>query len=169
MSIAECVITANQLNETVKGKIITKVTANQNPHTFVWFALEPAYAFCDSYNSSKFAEQYDKYLTGQPIKGTNAGLGGYSAYTFMYVGDRALLFHVLTTLYHGAETKRPKRHQLLLEFNDGTALSFCGSLGGPLFLFDVDENGRAVNYASNFPSILSDDFKYLATVSAFSQ
>jgi len=158
MSLAECVITANQLNETVKGKTIAKIIANQNPHTFVWFALEPEYAFCDSYNSSKFAEQYGRYLTGETIKGAAAVLGGYSAYTFMYVGDRALMFHVLTTLYHKAGAKRPKRHQLLLEFDDGTALSFCGSLGGPLFLFEVDENGRAVNYASNFPSILSDDF-----------
>jgi len=102
--------------------------------------------------------QYDKYLTGGKIKGANAGLGGYSAYTFMYIGDRALMFHVLTTLYHAAGKKRPKRHQLLLELDDGTALSFCGSLGGPLFLFEVDENGRAIDYASNFPLITSADF-----------
>jgi len=158
MSLAECVITANQLNESVKGKTIIKVIANQNPHTFVWFALEPAYAFCDAYHSNEFAMQYDKYLTGQTIKKAAAVLGGYSAYTFMYIGDRALMFHVLTTLYHEKDKKRPKRHQLLLELDDGTALSFCGSLGGPLFLFEIDENGSALEYASNFPSILSDYF-----------
>ena len=158
MSLAECVITASQLNETVKNKMITKVVANQNPHTFVWFALEPAYAFCSHDKSNEFAAEYDKYLVGEKIKGAEAVLGGYSAYTFMYVGNRALMFHVLTTLYHDKGTKRPKRRQLLLELNDGTALSFCGSLGGPLFLFEVDESGRALNYTSNFPSILSDDF-----------
>ena len=158
MSLAECVITANQLNESVKGKTITKVVANQNPHTFVWFALEPAYAFCSRDKSNEFAAHYETYLEGEKIKGAAAVLGGYSAYTFMYVGNRALMFHVLTTLYHEKNQKRPKRHQLLLELDDGTALSFCGSLGGPLFLFEVDGNGRAVNYSSNFPSILSNDF-----------
>ena len=158
MSLAECVICANQLNETVKGKTIKKVVANQNPHTFVWFALEPAYAFCSHDKSNEFANEYDKYLTGETIKGAEVVLGGYSAYTFMYIGNRALMFHVLTTLYHEKDKKRPKRHQLLFELDDGTALSFCGSLGGPLFLFEVDATGRAVNYANNFPSILSDDF-----------
>jgi len=158
MSIAESEICANQLNEAVKGKIITKVVANQTPHTFVWFALEPAYAFCSRDKSNGFAKEYDKYLTGEAIKGAAAGLGGYSAYTFMYVGSRALMFHVLATLYHEKNAKRPKRHQLLLELDDGTALSFCGSLGGPLFLFEVDENGKAIGYASDFPSVLSDDF-----------
>ena len=158
MSLAECVINANQLNESVKGKTITKVVANQNPHTFVWFALEPAYAFCSHDKSNEFATHYETYLEGETIKNAAAALGGYSAYTFIYVGDRALMFHVLTTLYHEKDKKRPKRHQLLLELDDGTALSFCGSLGGPLFLFEIDENGSALEYASNFPSILSDYF-----------
>jgi len=158
MSMAECAICANQLNETVKDKIITKVIANQNPHTFVWFALEPAYAFCSHDKSNEFAKEYDKYLVGEKIKGAAVNLGGYSAYTFMYVGSRALIFHVLAALYHEKDAKRPKRHQLLIEFYDGTALSFCGSLGGPLFLFEVDQNGRAVDYTSDFPNILSNGF-----------
>lgn len=43
MSFAESIINANQLNEAVKGKKIVNVIVNQNPHKFVWFALEPSF------------------------------------------------------------------------------------------------------------------------------
>ena len=154
MSLAECQVISNQLQNTAVGKTIVKTVANQNPHGFVWFATEPQYAFAAREISSKQAEQYDGLLTGEKILKSNV----IKNYNYLYVGNRALMFNTLSTRYYGTNEKQPKRHQLYLLLDDGSALVFCGSLGGPLFLFEVDENGWAMNWRNNFPSVLSDDF-----------
>jgi len=154
MSLVECQVVSNQLQNTVVGKRIVKTIANQNPHSFVWFATEPQYAFAAKEISYKQAEQYDKLLTGKKILKANV----LSNSNYLYVGNRALMFNTLSTRYYGANDKQPKRHQLYLLLDDGSALTFCGSLGGPLFLFEVGEDGWAINFRNDFPSVLSDDF-----------
>ena len=150
----ECQVVSNQLQNTVVGKRIVKTIANQNPHCFVWFATEPQYAFAAKEISYKQAEQYDKLLTGKKILKANV----LSNFNYLYVGNRALMFNTLSTRYYGANDKQPKRHQLYLLLDDGSALTFCGSLGGPLFLFEIGEDGWAINFRNDFPSVLSDDF-----------
>jgi len=154
MSLVECQVVSNQLQNTVVGKRIVKTIANQNPHCFVWFATEPQYAFAAKEISYKQAEQYDKLLTGKKILKANV----LSNFNYLYVGNRALMFNTLSTRYYGANDKQPKRHQLYLLLDDGSALTFCGSLGGPLFLFEIGEDGWAINFRNDFPSVLSDDF-----------
>ena len=154
MSLQECQVTSNQLQNTAVGKKIIKTIANQNPHGFVWFATEPQYAFKPPEISCKQAEQYDKLLTGKKIWKSTV----LSNFNYLYVGNRALMFNTLSTRYYGVNDKQPKRHQLYLLLDDGSALAFCGSLGGPLFLFEVDEDGWAINWRNDFPSVLSDDF-----------
>ena len=158
MSIAENQVIANQLQKTVVGKTIVKTVANQNPHKFVWFATEPRYAFTPHHDiSCREAEQYDGLLTGKRIHKTDV----HSNDTYLYVGDRALLLCAISVRYYGADEKQPKRHQLLLTFDDGSVLAVCGSLGGVIFLFEVDEDGWAIGYRNdlnNFPSLLSTDF-----------
>ena len=158
MSLAENQVISNQLQNTVVGKTIVKTVANQNPHSFVWFATEPRYAFAAKEISHKQAEQYDGLLTGKVIQSSDVHFGSYSTYNFLYVGDRALMFGI-PTRYYAAGEKPPKRHQLYLEFDDGSALALCGSLGGTIYLFRVDDRGLAIDYPPpGFPSILSDDF-----------
>ncbi len=154
MSLAECQVVSNQLQNTVVGKTIVKTIVNQNPHGFVWFATEPQYAFAPKEISCRQAEQYDKLLTGKKILKSNV----LSHYNYLYIGNRALMFNTLSTRYYGASEKQPKRHQLYLLLDDGSALVFCGSLGGPLFLFEVDEDGWAIHCRNDFPSVFSDDF-----------
>ena len=47
MNLAYARVLDGQLRESVVGKTIRAVVANQNPHSFVWFALEPQRAFRD--------------------------------------------------------------------------------------------------------------------------
>lgn len=154
MSIVENQVISNQLQKSVVGKTIVKTIVNQNPHSFVWFATEPQYAFAPKEISYKQAEQYDKLLVGKEILKSDVLSGS----NYVYVGNRALIFNSLSIRYYGANDKQPKRHQLYLMLDDGSALAFCGSLGGPLFLFEVDEDGWAINGRNDFPSVLSDDF-----------
>lgn len=41
INLAEKHIVCLQLQDIVVGKTITKAVVNQNPHAFVWFALNP--------------------------------------------------------------------------------------------------------------------------------
>lgn len=154
MSLVENMVYSNQLNETVKDKKIIKAFVNQNPHTFVWFALNPSDAYCEHIKSNEIATKYEPLLLNQKIKSAAAK----RTYTIVYIGNRALMFNSMSAIYHTKDAKLPKRHQLLLEFEDGTALSLCSSLGGPIFLFEIDEKGDPVGYSNDFPSLLSDDF-----------
>lgn len=158
MSLAENQVISNQLQNTVVGKKIVKTIANQNPHSFVWFATEPRYAFAAKEISHKQAELYDGLLTGKVIQDSDVNFGSYGTYNFLYVGDRALMFGI-PTRYYAAGEKLPKRHQLLLTFDDGSAMALCGSLGGAIYFFRVNGQGLAIDYPPPvFPSVLSDDF-----------
>ena len=158
MSLAECQVISNQLQNTVVGKTIVKTVANQNPHSFVWFATEPRYAFAPKEIWYKQAELYDELLTGKIIQHSDTHFGSYGTYNFLYVGDRALMFGIPTRYYAPGE-KPPKRHQLHLTFDDGSSMALCGSLGGTIYLFKVNGDGLAIDYLPpNLPSVLSNDF-----------
>ena len=154
MSIAENQVIANQLQNAVVGKTIVKTIVNQNPHKFVWFATEPRHAFSPPDISDREAMKYDSLLTGKRIEKTDVHYDN----TYLYIGDRALLLCAIPVRYYGADEKQPKRHQLHLTFDDGSVLVLCGSLGGVVFLFKVDEDGWAIDYQNKFPSLLSTDF-----------
>ena len=158
MSLAENQVISNQLQNTVVGKTIVKAVVNQNPHSFVWFAIEPKYAFAPGDISRKQAELYDAMLTGKVIQSSDVHFGSYSTYNFLYIGDRALMFGI-PTRYYAVGEKLPKRHQLLLTFDDDSSMALCGSLGGTIYLFLVNEKGLAIDYLPpDFPSVLSDYF-----------
>ena len=158
MSIAEHQVISNQLQKTVVGKKIVGVAANQTPHGFVWFATQPSNAFAAKEISHKEAERYDALLTGKVIQSADVHFGSYGTYNFLYVGSRALMFGI-PARYFSAGEKLPKRHQLMLTLEDGSALVLCGSLGGTIYLFEVDKNGLAVDYLPPaFPSVLSETF-----------
>ena len=158
MSLAENHVISNQLQNTVVGRTIVKTIANQNPHSFVWFATEPKYVFSSGEITNREARLYDGLLTGQTIQRSAVHFGSYATYNFLYIGNRALMFS-LPTRYYAAGEKLPKRHQLLLTLDDGSSLALCGSLGGMIYLFRVDENSLAIDYPPpDFPSVLSEDF-----------
>lgn len=155
MNLAYARVLDGQLRESVVGKTIRQVVANQNPHSFVWFALEPERAFRDD----KAAPETAAYLTGKTISRSDVQMGGYGLFNFLYVGERALMSDIVPRYFLPAE-KLPKKHQLLIIFEDGSALCYTASLGGALFLLRVDENGLPERYSNPFPPLLSDAFSY---------
>jgi formamidopyrimidine-DNA glycosylase len=155
MNIATGYVVNKQLGESIVGKTISKVIAYQNPHTFVWFAMEPARAFTDDQAAGDVA----KYLTNKIIERVNINTGGYGLYNFLYIGKRALMSDIVPR-YTEPKEKPVKKHQLLLEFEDGSYLSYTASLGGALFLFEVDKNGDPIGYKSDFPLITTSEFTY---------
>ncbi len=133
---------ARQLNEAIKGKCIASVVAVQSPHKFAWFHGDP--------------QKYGALLVGKSI-GEAFGRG---AMVEIKVDDAALLFGDGVNLrFHVKNEIRPGKHQLLLEFADGTSLSAFVQMYGGLWCFREGEfDNRYYSLAKAKPSPLTADF-----------
>lgn len=142
LELPEARTIAAQLNAAVQGRRIAAVTAAASPHKFAWYYGDP--------------QQYPTRLCGKTV-GTACSYGGFVE---IAVEDATLLFHDGATLrLYRADEKRPARHQLLLEFDDGGALCASVQMYGGLYCYPAG----AFEYsyyqtAREKPSPLSDDF-----------
>ena len=103
IELPEAAALAAQINGTLKGKRILRAVANQSPHKFAWHTGDPA--------------EYSDRLAGKVI-GEAVGVGGNVE---THAGDMVLPVSA-PIRYHAQGEKRPKKHQLLVEFEDGTAI-----------------------------------------------
>lgn len=103
IELPEAAVIAGQITETLSGKRIAHAVANASPHKFAWYTGDPA--------------EYDDRLAGKVI-GTGTGVGSSIEFE---AGDMLLAISA-PIRYHEEGEKRPKKHQLLLEFEDGTAI-----------------------------------------------
>jgi len=141
IELPEAVVLAEQINRTLQGKRITQAVANQWPHKFAWYSGDPA--------------EYDGHLAGKVI-GPATYHGGYVE---IKAGDVVLV--TSTPLrYHAAGERRPPKHQLLLEFDDGTALSATVQMWGALLCHKDDDSDNLPDgdIARRRPSPLSAAF-----------
>jgi len=141
IELPEAVVIAQQITETLSGKRIAHAVANASPHKFAWYTGEPA--------------TYNDRLAGKAI-GKGTGVGGHIEFE---AGDMLLSISA-PIRYHVAGEKRPKKHQLLIEFDDGTAISSSAQMWGGFFCFPAGEKGGFPDYdvAKTKPSPLSDAF-----------
>ncbi|TFG69373.1 MAG: endonuclease VIII, partial [Anaerolineales bacterium] len=141
IELPEAVVIAQQITETLGGKRIARAVANASPHKFAWYTGDPA--------------EYNEKLAGKVI-GKGAGV---AMNIEIEAGDMMLAISAPIHFYTVAE-KRPKKHQLLLEFEDGTAISSSAQMWGGFFCFPAGEKGGYYDYenAKTRPSPLSDAF-----------
>lgn len=105
LEIPESYTLANQMNDTIRGKIISYVKANQTPHSFAWYHGKP--------------EDYDELLSGKTI-GISKPISGMLE---IEIEDCRIVFtDGVTPRYYEDLKKVPKKHQLYIEFDDYTAL-----------------------------------------------
>jgi len=142
IELPEAINLAKQLTETIKGKKIKQVIAGFSPHKFAWFHGDP--------------KDYDGRLRGKTI-GVITNRAGIVE---MLAGDATLLFNDGVTLrLHNKDEKRPPKHQLLLEFEDGTALSASVQMYGGLLCFkEVEYQSPYFKVGREKPSPLSGEF-----------
>lgn len=135
---------AKQLNQTVKGKRIQRVIAAHSPHKFAWYHGSPE-AYPDLLEGQVFEDAYSfggvlEFKAGEALMAVSEG-------TFWR--------------YHEDTSKLPKKHQMLLEFEDGSALSLTVRMYGGILCF---KEGEAENeyylIAREKRSPLSDDFDW---------
>jgi formamidopyrimidine-DNA glycosylase len=141
IELPEAVVIARQITETLGGKRIARAVAGASPHKFAWYTGDPA--------------TYDERLAGKAI-GAGAGVGGCIEFE---AGDMMLSISA-PIRYYAAGEKRPKKHQLLLEFEDGTAVSSSAQMWGGFLCFPAGERAgfADADVAHERPSPLTEAF-----------
>jgi formamidopyrimidine-DNA glycosylase len=118
LEIPEAAVLARQITQTFAGKTVQKVTAAQSPHKFAWYSGDPA--------------GYAGLLVGKRLASAVARGGMVE----VEAGDAVLLFSDGVNLrWHASPAEQPPKHQLLLEFDDGSALSASVAMYGGLLCF----------------------------------
>ncbi|EMS73180.1 formamidopyrimidine-DNA glycosylase [Ruminiclostridium cellobioparum] len=142
IEIPEALELSRQIRENITGKRIMNVISAQSPHKFAWYFGDP--------------DKYHGLLSGKII-GDAKGVGGMVEITaedaIILLGDG------VAVKYHGENEKRPQKHQLLIEFDDFTALTASVQMYGGLWCFrDGTFDNQYYNIAKVKPSVLSSQF-----------
>lgn len=144
LELPEAFTIACQINETIRGKRIVHVVVAHTPHKFAWY-----------YND---AQDYNHLLISKTIYRAR-GIGGLveiqAGSAIILVGDGTRL------TFHDKNEKRPQKHQLLVEFEDGFALSASVQMYGGIWVFPQGElENPYYEVAQVKPSPLSNDFDW---------
>jgi formamidopyrimidine-DNA glycosylase len=141
IELPEAQVLAKQINQTLVGKRIKQATANHSPHKFAWYSGDPA--------------AYNEWLAGKRI----CSAAAYAGEVEIMADDRVLLLSA-PLRYHLAREPRPRKHQLLLEFEGGTALTATIQMWGGLFCVQQGELVDFEDYdiGRERPSPLTDAF-----------
>jgi formamidopyrimidine-DNA glycosylase len=142
MELPEAVNMARQITETLRGKRVAGVTATHTPHKLTWYYGDPG--------------TYSDLLTGRTV-GMARPFG--SMVEIEAGGARVLFGEGVAARFHHRSNPRPARHQLLIEFDDGSAMSGSIQMYGGLGAFP--EGGLENPYyrvAREKPSPLSAAF-----------
>ena len=142
IELAEAHVLAQQMNEMLVGRTITAIEAAHTPHGFAFFHGDPVV--------------YPAILGGKTITAVEP----FGGRVEIEAGDARLCFNDGTNLrYLRPGDKRPARHQLLLEFDDGSGLYVTIQMyGGIVAHFVGEPMGFYSDVAHEKPSPLTDAF-----------
>jgi len=134
---------AHQITQQLSGKTILSSAAAQSPHKFAWYHGDPA--------------GYPAKLNGGKVLAAR-GIGMFMEIT---LSSATLLFSDGVNLrLHPAAGLIPAKHQLLLNFEDGSSLSASVAMYGGVVCWAEGENYENSYYATALskPSPLTDAF-----------
>jgi formamidopyrimidine-DNA glycosylase len=142
IELPEAAVLARQINETLVGKKVKNVIAAQTPHKLAWYFGDP--------------REYRSLLAGKVISGATS----YGGQVEIAAGKAKVLFSDGVNLrYYKKGEKLPDKHQLLLEFDDGSSLVGWVQMYGGLSAFpDGKNDNKYYLTAKEKPSPLSGDF-----------
>lgn len=123
IELPESKVIANQINETLTGKVVTKVIAASSPHKFAGYFGDP--------------QDYDMLLHGKRITSAK----GFGGLVEIMADEAVILFgDGVSIRYHTAGEKLPEKHQLLIIFDDNSALSASVRMYGGIWCFINGQN-----------------------------
>jgi formamidopyrimidine-DNA glycosylase len=142
IELPEAAVLAEQISEAATGKKIKSVIAAHTPHKLAWYFGDP--------------QEYGSLLSGKVISGATS----YGGQVEITAGKAKLLFSDGVNLrYYNKGAKLPDKHQLLLQFDDGSSLVGWVQMYGGLLAFQEGQNdNKYYLIARQKPSPLSGDF-----------
>lgn len=144
LEIPESFNMAEQLKKSIKDKVIKNVIANSSPHKFAFYNGDPA--------------DYSSLLAGETIRESKA-IAGFVEVT---AGDTRMLFSDGVNIrYYDSEKNVPVKHQLKIEFTDGSSIICTISMYGGLWAYSGDEmENEYFIAAKSRPSPLTQKFDW---------
>lgn len=122
IEIPEAIVISKQLNETISGKKISKVTAAHSPHKFAWYYGDP--------------KEYHDLLVGRRIGKAQA----YGGLVEIEAEGAVILFgDGVNIKYHRENETIAKKHQLFIEFENNTAITGSVQMYGGMWCFKDGE------------------------------
>jgi formamidopyrimidine-DNA glycosylase len=142
IELPEAMNLARQIGDTIINKRITGVTAQHTPHKLAWYYGQPA--------------KYSDLLTGKAINKVHS----WGGLVEIQAGNMNMLFGDGVGLrFHSKGEPHPERHQLLIEFDNGSALSASVQMYGGVGAFiDGELDNPYYLAAKKKPSPLSAQF-----------
>lgn len=145
IEIPEAIVISDQLNKTVRGKKIKKTVTASSPHKFAWFFGDPS--------------DYHTLLLGRTIEKTVPYSGRVE------IEAQGMVLHLadgVNLRYYECGEKLPAKHQLLVMFEDDSALVATVAMYGGIWCFksgEFDDN-LYCKAAKEAVPVLSDRFDY---------
>jgi formamidopyrimidine-DNA glycosylase len=122
IELPEAVNISDQLNDTIFGKRIAGVTAVHTPHKLAWYYGEPS--------------TYFGLLTGKTVGKASP----FGSLVEIKVENANILFgEGVNVRFHDKGEPHPAKHQLLIEYDDHSALSFSVQMYGGIGAFSEGE------------------------------
>ncbi len=150
IELPEAVTLARQLGQAFGGRRVVRVIANQSPHRQAWFCGDPA--------------AYAGLLEGTTADRVTSSGG---CVQIALDGARLVFAEGVVLRAQRAGERRPARHQLLLEWDDGAALCAAVQMYGGLWAYPEGAFESAyLSAAERAPSPLSEAFDrdYFASI-----
>jgi formamidopyrimidine-DNA glycosylase len=142
IEIPEATVLARQIDETLKGKRIADAEANHTPHGFAWYSGDP--------------KTYGGRLKGRTVTGAHVFSGNVRIET-----DGMTLLISTPIRYHEKGAMLPEKHQLLIAFEDGSALTCTVQMWGCMFCYSTGDESHGVpvqHFLNPSPTPLDDGF-----------
>ncbi len=142
IEIPEACVLARQIEEKLAGKRVKSILANHSPHKFAWYHDDPA--------------NYDDLLRDKQLQSATARGGLVEVFL---EDTRIVLGEGVAVRFIPADQKRPAKHQLLVEFTDGSAIVATVQMYGGMWCFKEGEfDNPYYQIACSKPSPLGEEF-----------
>jgi formamidopyrimidine-DNA glycosylase len=140
LEIPEAVVIAEQIGATLAGKTVADAAIGQSPHSFAWY--------------NRPAAQYRELLVGRSVRAARPRGGMIQILT-----ETSRILTSVSPRYFAVGEKRPSKHQMLVDFDDGSSIACTVQMWGEMLCNREDEPEESRCSASfDKPSPLSREF-----------
>ena len=142
IEIPESLVLSNQLNKICKGRTVIEVTSWQSPHKLAFVYGEP--------------ESYEALFKGKTFNRAS----GFGSWVEMRFRDVIFAVSEGTVLFYTKDEKSlPKKHQMLLKFDDGSYVCAAVKMYGALVGAKTGEySNKYYKVARDKPFVFSKEF-----------